>query len=243
MLRTGVVRVVLTTLAVLLGSVTLTSSPASALVPTTTTVTVTPSSTMSGYWTATPSISHAGGPITKGECTTYLDGVRIGFNLNCSPETFPAPAPGTHTVRIDYVPDPYGIPSDRDIYAPSSGSADFTVPTPPVTTPTPTPIPTGPLTTTAAVTTAKKSIAKKKRSFTVTVTAADGSAPSGTAFLVIAGPQKVTQKLTFTAGRVTTKVVLKKAGRYTATAKVTKSATLDSSKSPAVKFKVVAPTR
>lgn len=240
MLRTGVVRVVLTTIAVLLGSVTLSPSPASALVPTTTTVTVTPSSTMSGYWTATPSISHAGGPITKGECTTYLDGVRIGMNLNCSPETFPAPAPGAHTVRIDYVPDPYGIPSDRDIYAPSSGSADFTVPTPPAPSPT-TPAPAGPLASTAAITTAKKSVAKKKRSFTITVTAADGSAPSGTVFLVIAGPQKVTQKLTFNAGRVTTKVVLKRAGRYTATAKVTKSATLDSSKSTAVRFKVVAP--
>lgn len=107
----------------------------------------------------------------------------------------------------------------------------------------PSPAPAAPVATTATVTTAKKSVAKTKRSFTVTVATAEGAAPSGTVFLVIAGPQKVTQKLTFNAGRVTTKVVLKKAGRYTATAKVTKSATLDSSKSPAVRFKVVEPIR
>lgn len=246
MLPAGVVRIVLTALAVLLGSVAVPVSPASALIPTTTTVTVTPHPTLSGYWLATPTVSHAGGQINKGECTTYLDGVRLGLNLNCSGEMFPAPAPGTHTVRVDYVPDPYGIPSDRDIYSPSSGSTDFTVAAPPVTTPpaTPTtPVPTSPLATTAAVTTAKKSVAKKKRSFTITVAAADGSAPSGTVFLVITGPQKVTQKLTFNAGRVTTKVALKKAGRYTAVAKVTKTATLDSSKSPVVRFKVVKPSR
>ena len=243
MLPAGVVRIVLTALAVLLGSVAVPVSPASALIPTTTTVTVTPHPTLSGYWLATPTVSHAGGQINRGECTTYLDGVRLGLNLSCSGEMFPAPAPGTHTVRVDYVPDPYGIPSDRDIYSPSSGSADFNVAAPPVTTTPTTPAPAGPLATTAAVTTAKKSVAKKKRSFTITVTAADGSAPSGTVFLIIAGPQKVTQKLTFNAGRVVTKVVLKKAGRYTATAKVTKSPILDSSKSPAVRFKVVQPIR
>jgi hypothetical protein len=122
----------------------------------------------------------------------------------------------------------------------------FTVPAPPVNTPTPTPTnpaPTGPLPTTASVTTAKKSTVKKKSTFAITVTAADGSAASGTVFLIIAGPQKVAQKLTFTSGRAVTKVVFKKAGRYTATAKVTKGATLDSSKSTLVRFKVVAPNR
>jgi hypothetical protein len=241
MLHSAVVRIALTALAVLLGSIALPAAPASALIPTTTTVSVAPHPSLAGYWVATPTVSHAGGQITKGECTTYVDGVRIGLNLNCSGEMFPAPAPGTHTVRVDYVPDPYGIPSDRDIYAPSSGSADFTVAAPPVTTTPTTPPPTAPAATTATVTTAKKSVAKKKRKFSITVTAADGSAPTGTVFLVIAGPQKVTQKLTFTAGRAVTKVVLKKAGRYTATAKVTKTPTLDSSKSPAVRFKVVKP--
>lgn len=245
MSRTGAVRVLLAALAVLIGFGAVPALPASALVPTTTTVTVTPHPTLNGYMVATPTISHAGGPINKGECTTYLDGVSLGTNLNCLGQGFPTPAPGTHTVRVDYVPDPFGIPSDREIYAPSSGTTDFTVPAPPVTTPTPTPTPapTGPLATTASVTTAKKSTVKKKRTFTIAVTAADGSAPSGTVFLVIAGPQKVTQKLTFTGGRAVTKVVLKKAGRYTATAKVTKSATLDSSKSALVRFKVVAPNR
>ena len=243
MLPFGVVRTLLTALALLLGSLAVSVSPASALIPTTTTVSVAPHPSLSGYWVATPTVSQPEGQITKGECTTYLDGVRLGTNLTCSGEMFPAPAPGTHNVRVDYVPDPYGIPSDRDIYSPSSGSADFTVAAPPVTsTPTPTP-PSAPVATTAAVTTARKSVVKKKRSFTITVKAANGSATSGTVFLVITGPQKVTKKLTFSAGRVATKVVLKKVGRYTATAKVTKSATLDSSKSPAVRFKVVEPSR
>lgn len=245
MLPFGIVRIVLTAVAVLLGSLAVPAGPASALIPTTTTVSVAPHPSLSGYWVATPTISHPGGQITKGECTTYLDGVRLGTNLTCSGEMFAAPSPGAHTVRVDYVPDPYGIPSDRDIYSPSSGSADFTVPAPVTPTPTlpTTPLPSGPVATTAAVTTAKKSVAKKKRSFTITVTAANGTAPSGTVFLVINGPQKVTQKLTFNAGRVSTKVVLKKAGRYTATAKVTKTATLDSSKSPVIRFKVVEPSR
>ncbi|WP_457189550.1 hypothetical protein [Nocardioides sp. P5_E3] len=218
-------------------------STASALIPTTTTVTVAPHPSLSGYWVATPTVRHSGGQITKGECTTYLDGVWLGTNGTCTGEMFAVPAPGTHTVRVDYVPDPYGIPSDRDIYSPSSGSADFSVATAPVTAPPPAPPVTAPVATAATVTTAKKSVAKKKRSFTITVTAADGSAPTGTVFLVIAGPQKVTQKITFSAGRAVTKVVLKKAGRYTATAKVTKTATLDSSKSSVVRFKVVAPSR
>jgi hypothetical protein len=59
--------------------------------------------------------------------------VSLGTNGNCLGQMFPTP--GVHTVSVDYVPDPYGIPSDRDIYAPSSGSTDFTdreytVPTP-----------------------------------------------------------------------------------------------------------------
>lgn len=243
MLPSGVVRVVLTTVAVLLGYLAVPAGPASALVPTTTTVSVAPHPSLSGYWVATPTVRHAGGQITKGECTTYLDGALLGTNLNCNGEMFPAPPPGTHTVRVEYVPDPYGIPSDRDIYSPSSGSADFTVDAPPVTTQPTTPPPVAPVSTAAAVTTSKKTVAKKRRSFTIAITAADGSALSGTVFLVIAGPQKVTQKLTFSAGRVVTKVVLKKAGRYTAVAKVTKTPTMDSSKSPIVRFKVVEPSR
>jgi hypothetical protein len=64
MSRNGAVRVLLTTLAVLLVFVTVPAIPASTLIPTTTTVTVTPHPTLVGYTTATPSISRADGPIT-----------------------------------------------------------------------------------------------------------------------------------------------------------------------------------
>ncbi|GAA1938657.1 hypothetical protein [Nocardioides hwasunensis] len=243
MLRAGILRVVLAAAAVLVTSLAVSVSPASALIATTTTVAVAPHPTLAGYWTATPTITYAGGQITKGECTTYLDGVRVGLTLNCSGESFPTPSPGAHTVRVEYVPDPYGIPSDRETYASSEGSTSFIVAAPPVTTTPPAPTPASPVTSVAKVSTAKKSVAKKRRTFTVTVTATDGTPLSGTVFLVIAGPQKITQKLSVNAGHMVTSLVLKKTGNYTATVKVSKTTTFDSSTSPAVRFKVVAPKR
>lgn len=191
-----------------------------------------------GQWIATPSISHTGGPIAIGECMTYVDGVRVGVST-CTGEAITA-APGAHTVVVEYLPDPFGIPSDRVVYAPSTGTTTFTVPSPPVVTP---PVVASPVATVAKVTTARKSVKKKARSFTVTVAGADGSALSGTVFLLVNGPQKVSRKLTFAGGRAVTSIVLRKAGNYTAVAKVTSAQTHQASKSPAVRFKVVEPKR
>lgn len=214
--------------------------------PTTTVVTVTPNGPLG--WIARAAVSHTGGSIARGECTVTLDGVTIGTDLGCTGFGFTA-SPGTHTVAIAFAGDPFGVPSDGDYYAPSSGSATFTVPEPtppPSTPPPPVPVvtaPTLPMATTVTVRTAKKSIVKKSRTFQVKVKAANGLPFSGTVVLLVTGPRKVSQRLPITFGKASTVIKFVKPGKYRVQAKVLAGPHHAASQSTVVSFKVVSQRR
>ena len=185
---------------------------------TTTSVSVSPS--LNGGWNAVPTITSVNGTRTFGECTTYLDGVSVGFST-CTGHSVQTTAPGVHTVRVDYLPDPFGIPSDRDRYEPSSGTTTFEVPAPSAVTPPPVtttpPAPTGPVATTLTASYKKKVRAGARALIRATVQRPDGQKALGQVILKLKGPRDVIKKTFLTDNVATFKPTLKRAGTYKGT--------------------------